>query len=161
MPPRASPEYRLDVDEYVDYYYRVYLCQVACGGVPNLLCLPCVTANLRDFAAAVGVRVTASHLVYTRERIATCWRLSCCDQGRVEKSIPLEKVTDVILREPAGGCPPQTLYTLEVQTASNAGAVGAELVLTGLPEADARALRERLLARRGGGGPAARGMRRA
>ena len=159
MPPRAgggSREYRLDADAYVDYYLRVYLCQLACCGAPNLLCLPCVTANLRDYASAVGVRVTATHLVYARERIATCWRLACCDQGRVEKSIPLEKITDVILKEPAGGCPPQTLHTLEVQTASNAGAVGAELVLVGLREADARALREDLLrASRGAGGPRA------
>ena len=108
----------------------------------NLLCLPCVTANLRDYASAVGVRVTATHLVYARERIATCWRLACCDQGMRREARPLEKITDVILKEPAGGCPPQTLHTLEVQTASNAGAVGAELVLVGLREADARALRE-------------------
>lgn len=147
----SSGGYRLDVDAYVDYYWKVYLCQTACGGAPNLLCLPCVIPNLRDFAEAVHVRVTSSDVVYTRERIATCWRLSCCDQGRLVKSVPLEKVTDVVLLEPAGGCPPQTLYTVQIQTASNSGAMGAELTVTGLPEKDARALRGAILARRRGG----------
>lgn len=165
--PRTSSsstnnEYRLDVDAYVDYYYKVYLCQVACGGFPNLLCLPCVLPNLRDFAAAVGVRVTATDVVYTREKVATCWRLSCCDQGRIVKTVPLAKVTDVVLLEPAGGCPPQTLYTVQIQTASNSGAMGAELSVTGLPEKDARALRTAILTRRRGGGGGAAGavMRR-
>jgi hypothetical protein len=157
MTSRGSSAYRLDADAYVDYYCKVYLCQLACCGVPNLLCLPCVRSNLRDYADAVDVRVTASHLVYTRERIKTCWRLWICDQGRVEKSIPLEKITDVILVEPAGGCPQRTLYTLQIQTASNSGAVGPELEITGLPEASARALRGRLLGR---GATASRSMRR-
>ena len=155
----ASTVYRIDTNEYVDYYYKVYLCQTLCFGLPNLVVLPCVTSNLRDFANAVSVRVTSTHVNYVREKIATCWRISCCDQGRIEKNIPLDKITDVVLQEPAGGCPPQTLYTLNIQTASNSGAVGAELSITGLPEDKARELRERILSRSqsGGGGGRPRG----
>lgn len=138
-------EYRIDTTKYVDYYYKVYLVQTfVCCGYPNLLCLPCTVANLRDFADAVTVRLTTQNLIYTREKVPTCWRLSCCDQGRTEKTIPLDKITDVALIEPAGGCPPQTLFTLKIQTASRSGAIGAELSVTGLPEAKARELQSRL-----------------
>lgn len=137
-------EYQIDVDEYVDYYFKVYLCQTfVCCGFPNLLCFPCVLPNLRNYAEAVRVRVTNQDLIYTRERIPTCWRLSCCDQGRTQKVVPLNKITDVSLVEPAGGCPPQTLYTIKVQTAGM-GMQSPELTVTGLAEDDARDLYDRL-----------------
>jgi hypothetical protein len=149
--PTAKPrEFTLDVDAYVEYHCRVFLCYAACGGCANLACAPCERANLRDYASAVRVSVTDAHVRYVRERVKTCWRLPVCDAGRMEKNIPLEKVTDVVLVEPAGGCPPRTLHTVRIQTASNSGVAGAELEIVGLPEADAAELRRQILSRRPG-----------
>lgn len=149
MPPKsASVDYRLDVREYVHYNFQLALCHTACFGFPYLLCLPCEVRNLTDFAEAVRVRLTASELIYERGRIKTCWRLPMCDQGRVEKVIPFEKITDVVLQEPAGGCPPKTLYTLKIQTAGNSGIPGSELEIIGLSERDSKDLKERLTTRK-------------
>lgn len=143
-----STVFKLDVNEYVDYYCKVYLCQTVCFGFPNILCCPCEYYNLKDFASAVTVTVTNTELKYERERIKTCWRLSCCDSGRIEKNIPLNRIIDVILLEPAGGFPPQTLYTIKIQTASNSGVNLPELQIVGLKETDAKKLKSLLVKRR-------------
>lgn len=145
-----TPLYKIDTDEYVDYNCKLALCHTVICGFPYLLCLPCELRNLKDFAEAVSVKLTQKQLVYSREKVKTCWRLPICDQGRIEKTIPLSQITDVILIEPAGGCPPKTLYTLQIQTAGNSGIPGSELEITGLSESDSKQLKQKLLARRSG-----------
>jgi hypothetical protein len=135
----------LDVDEYVDYNCKVYIFQTICFGFPNLLCAPCVYANLKDFATAVKVTITNKELRFERDQIKTCWRLSCCDSGRIEKTIPLNRIIDVVLIEPAGGFPPKTLYILKIQTASNSGVNAPELVIEGLKKEDAIKVKSLLL----------------
>jgi hypothetical protein len=141
--------FRIDVDEYVDYYCKVYICQTVSCGFPNLICAPCIYQNLRDFASSITITVTDTELKYERDRIKTCWRLSCCDSGKIEKSIPLNRIIDVVLKEPAGGFPPKTLYIVKIQTASNSGVDVPELVIIGLKEKDARKLKSIIVKSRG------------
>lgn len=140
--------FSLDVEEYVDYFYKVYICQTICFGFPNVLCLPCEYLNLKDYANSVKITVTDKELIYVRERIKTCWRLSICDVGRIEKNIPLNRIIDVVLVEPAGGIPARTLYVLKIQTASNSGVASPELVITGLKKNDAEKLKSILTKKR-------------
>jgi hypothetical protein len=142
MSGRARKTFRLDAEAYVDYYFAVFLRQVALGGCALLPCAPCERSNLRDYAEAVTVSVTSTHVVYTKERTKTCWRLPPCDAGKVVQQIPLRQVTDVVVSEPAGGCcPAERLVRVTVQTA---GSDAAEMHLVGMFEKDAYELRRLL-----------------
>ena len=56
--------------------------------------------------------------------------------------MPFDKITDVIIVEPAGGCcPPEMLYRVNIQTAGRSGVEGAELTILGLSKEDAYSLR--------------------
>ena len=145
---KSTKVFKIDTDEYVDYYYKVYWCQTICCGFPNLLCCCCVHSNLTDFANSVTVTVTDNELKYEREKIKTCWRLSCCDAGRIEKNIAIKRIIDVALIEPAGGIPPETLYRVKIQTASNSGVNLPELKIVGLKKEDAEKLKKVLIKRR-------------
>ena len=157
----AAPRrvFRLGVDDYVDYHCGVYLRNLVCcfPCAPFLACTaPCERQNLVDYASAVEVGVTRRALVYCKQKTKTCWRCQPCDSGRVVKEIPLDKITDVEVVEPAGGlCPRETLYRVYVQTAGRSGVDGAELEIVGLSGDDAYALRSMI--KGGGGGGRGRG----
>lgn len=140
--------FKLDTEEYADYYFKTYLCySVVCCGFPSLVCLPCQYTNFKDYADAVTITVNKSELKYEREKIKTCWRLPVCDSGKIEKNIPLSKITDVVLTEPAGGIPRMTLYSLKIQTSSNSVGNLPELDIIGLKENDAKKLKDILVKR--------------
>ena len=137
MPPRASPEYRLDVDEYVDYYYRVYR-QVGVRGAPNRQ--PPVRDGQLATSRPPWACVTASHRPHARAHRDVLAAL-LLRPGRVEKSIPLEKVTDVILRPPAAA---RRRRSTRWRCRPRPTRARSPRVVTGLPR---NARRERHLAR--------------
>ena len=94
--------FSLDVDEYTDFYFKEYIWSfLICPQLLPITCLiiPCEQRNIRDRAEAIRIGVTNTHLIYCKEKIPTCWRLSCCDEGKVVREIPLQKITDVIVTE--------------------------------------------------------------
>ena len=154
LPPSTNPcfrdaapqrTFRLNVDDYVSYHCNVFLrnliCFLPCS--PFLACVaPCERQNLIDYAEAVEVGVTQDAVVFCKQQTKTCWRCQPCDAGRVAKEIPLSQITDVVVREPAGGlCPREILYRVQIQTAGKSGVEGPEMEIVGLSEEDAYALR--------------------
>lgn len=138
--------YRVDADEYTDYFFALYLRTAAlCCACPLLLCLPCEWRNLHDAASAVTVALTDTHLVYCREQVRRCWRLPPCDAGAVVREVPFEQITDVEVILPAGDCcPRQRLVRVRIQTAGRSGTEGPELDIVGLDAPDAQDLRRRV-----------------
>ena len=136
----------LDVETYTEFHFKEYLFALLfCPQYWPVTCLviPCEQRNIKERAEAIRVGVTKTHLIYCKERIRTCWRVSCCDEGKVVREIPLHKITDVVVEEPAGGCcPPNMLYTVTIETPGATGDDGRpEIVVKGLSKEDAYRLR--------------------
>lgn len=146
--------FRLNTDDVVYFYWTQFKYSlVFCPCVWPVTCpiAPCTKQNITDFAHAVDVKITKTSLVHTTQRIKTCWRCTVCDQGRITKEIPFEKITDVVVTEPAGGCcPPNILYTVAIQTAGRSGVDGPELTITGLSKDDVYKVRSLIQQRRRG-----------
>lgn len=90
--------FSLDVEEYTDFYFREYIWSfVICPQLLPITCLvlPCEQRNIRDRAEAIRIGVTKTRLIYCKEKIPTCWRLSCCDEGKVVREIPLQKTKEM------------------------------------------------------------------
>merc|ERR1719343_935321 len=89
--------------------------------------------NLEDSINAQNCAVTADSVMFIKDRHLTGCRLACNWAGRYRKTIPLEKITDVEILEPAGrtmcGLMEEKLTTINIQTASTSG---VELSLDGL-----------------------------
>lgn len=89
--------------------------------------------NLQDSINARHCAVTADSVMFIKDRHLTGCRLACNWEGRYRKTIPLEKITDVEVLEPAGrtmcGLMEEKLTTINIQTASTSG---VELSLDGL-----------------------------
>merc|ERR1711957_738003 len=89
--------------------------------------------NLRDQINAQHCAVTRENVMYVKDRHLTSCRFECNWEGKFRKTIPLEKITDVEIREPAGrimcGLMEEKLVTVNIQTASTSG---CELSLEGL-----------------------------
>ena len=146
-------EFHIDVDAYVDFYAGRFLRDsIFCGWCTlylHVLCEgPCLRANLKDKASAIHLAVTKTHVVYCRERHKTCWRCKEVDEAKYTKKIPLQRIADVVIYEPAGDCcPPNALYTVTVQTAAKSD-LGPEISVTGISKADAYEFRRLALDRR-------------
>ena len=145
--------FSLDVDDYVDFYYTQYLYGlILCPWfLPlSLSVLPCERQNIVDRARATQVGVSKTHLIYCKEKVRTCWRCSICDEGKIVREIPLNKITDVIVEEPAGGCCPQNiLYHVRIETPGITGPKNIpEIVISGLSKDDAYKLRSLVMGRR-------------
>ena len=138
--------FSLDVEKYTEFHCKEYLWSfVLCPQLWPITCLvlPCEHQNIRDRAEAIRIGVTSTHLIHCKEKVRTCWRIPCCDEGKVVREIPLHKITDVIIKEPAGGCfPPEMLYTVAIETPGATGDNGRpEIVVKGLFKEDAYKLR--------------------
>jgi hypothetical protein len=153
----------LQKEDYVNYNYQVYVRNLVCCCPvlwPMAIAAPCEYQNLADYADAVTVGTTGDSLVFCKQKTKTCWRCSPCDSGKVVKEIPFDKITDVVIVEPAGGCcPAEILYRIYIQTAGRSGVEGAELTIVGLTEKDAYSLRS-LIKSKGKGGAKNKGMER-
>jgi len=149
-------EFEFDIPAIVDYTaakQKCMLCFLSCipmyGWVasPFLFCYSFgVHDNVRDEALVRNLRVTREEIIYTVGKHKAGWRCDCSDVGTVTKTVPVDRLQDVLLKEPAGGCiVRETLYRAEVQTAANSGGVAqvtinnptgdrAELSLVGLKQ---------------------------
>ena len=173
MPPARKPsecflgedvlkEFHVDVEAYVNFYAGRFIRDtIFCGWCTlylHILCeAPCLHANLTDKASAIHLAVTRTHVIYCRDRHKTCWRIPQVDEPKFTKKIPLERIADVVILEPAGDCcPPNALYTVTVQTAAKSD-LGPEISVTGIAKEDAYEFRRLALDR---SRPSARSMRR-
>lgn len=134
---RIVETFKWDIPLYKDYFvkfeFRNACLGCVCGG---FTCMPCIKGNVNDRANSLYVAVTKDEILFCQKQIKTCWRCYPCDQGETRKTIPLDRVQDVVLKAPAGDCcPAQMLHVVEVQTAGSSGGgleSAAELVLQGL-----------------------------
>lgn len=141
----TTKKYTIDADAYVYFHLRRKIRDTILVLGINLdwLILPCWKSNLRDFAESQSVEITNSNIVYVQNKYKSCWRCDECDQPKVTKNIPREKVVDIVVMEPAGDCcPPNMLYSVSVQTAANSGVPGSELFIEGLSKEDAYEFRD-------------------
>jgi len=126
-------EFEFDVRKVIQYNtakQRCLLCGLSCipgyGWIvaPCLMCYSfcCAHDNARDEAVARNLRVTREEIIYTVHKHKAGFRCDCADVGTVTKSIPVDRLQDVLLKEPAGGCIVKEILTrAEVQTAANSG----------------------------------------
>lgn len=146
---RILHEFNFDVQVMEDYHTKLGY-RVACLLGPVTYCvaplciLPCLRINARDQANAQHVAVTKHEILYVQTKYAACFRYSCCDRGTMRKTIPIDRIQDCVLVEPAGGClPKQTLYRVKIETAGaqsfnpKTGQTQAELELVGLNKEEA------------------------
>jgi hypothetical protein len=144
--------FSLDVEKYTVFHHQEYLYSfIVCPAYWPITCLviPCEYQNIRDRANAIRIGVTETHLIYCREKVKTCWRLSCCDEGKIVREIPLEQITDVIVTEPAGGCcPPNILYKVSIETPGQGGFSQPDVKIDGLTKDDAYKLRALVMKRK-------------
>jgi len=104
-------------------------------------------ANLENLARGQTVKLGRTGITYTREPWWTACQWDCYKQGRTMKTIPLDKVTDVRVVDPAGVafccCIDNVLSQAFVETASSPL---PEMTLVGLK--DAHGFRDAVLARK-------------
>jgi len=109
----------------------------ACGRAMHpatLITLPCfyhcIQANNVDYVYSTWVAVSRENIYIIRKRRKTGLRCYCCDQGEVQKVIPIANVQDVMVTGPAGTAVccfvPNVLHTVEVQTAAAGGQTGGD-----------------------------------
>ena len=134
-------EFHIDVSAYVDFHRgRFYRDTILCGWsvccLPLICDLPYLTANITDKANATHLAVTSTHIIYCVDKYKTCWRIPPTDHAKIVKKIPVDRISDIVILEPAGDCcPPNALYTVTVQTAAKS-IEGAEVSVTGLSKDD-------------------------
>ena len=109
--------------------------------------LPCEYQNITDRANALQIGISKTHLIYCKEKTKTCWRCDVCDEPKTVHEIPLDKISDVVVKEPAGGCfPKETLYHVIIQTPGFSDPE-PEITVTGLSKEDAYKLRSLIMKR--------------
>jgi hypothetical protein len=142
---RIIEEFAFDPELMTDFWTKKQY-QIACIMSVTSACYLCpvvapvaiyARANARTKARAQYLAVTEHEILYTQTKTTNCCRFACCDSGTVRKSIPIDRIQDVVLREPAGGCcPKNVLYTVNIETAGQTGGEGApELSIHGLRNA--------------------------
>jgi len=131
-------EFEFDIPKLIQYNtnrLRCILCGLSCIPAYGWMAAPFLACfgyfahdNARDEAVARNLRVTREEIIYTVHRHKAGFRSDCSDVGTVTKSVPVDRLQDVLLKEPAGGCcVKEILYRAEVQTAANSG-VGAPTI---------------------------------
>jgi hypothetical protein len=87
-----------------------------------------------DIADSSHLSLTEQSIIYNVSQYSSGCRCSCCDQGAVMKEIRYERIQDITVRHPAGGClcTKPVLTFVDVQTAG--AGVGVEMSLGGLKD---------------------------
>jgi len=136
---RIVESFQWNKEMYLDYYFKYDLR----NSILSICCIPLAPftyENAKDRANSYYLAVTKDEILFCQKRIKTMCRCFCFDQGECRKTIPLDRVQDVVLKAPAGDCcPTQALHLVEIQTAGSAsggpGMTSAELTLHGLNDA--------------------------
>ena len=101
-------------------------------------CYPCFSKQQIEWDTySKHVAVTHDGIKFVQDKRKTLCGFSCSDAGRISKTIPIDKITDCDVTEPAGAtclCIDNVLSTVNIDTASSGGGVMHELVLSGLKE---------------------------
>jgi len=147
-------EFEFDIPKVVEYSTAKQHCVLtglACIPFYGWVVAPCLFCfginardNSRDEAVARNLRVTREEIIYTVHKHKAGFRSDCSDVGTVTKTVPVDRLQDVLLIEPAGGCiVREVLYRADVQTAAvgfvhpsinNPAGARAELSLIGLKQ---------------------------
>jgi len=147
-------EFEFDIPAIIEYTtakQKCMLCGLSCFPLYGWLAAPFllyysygVHDNARDEAVVRNLRVTREEIIYTVGKHKAGFRCDCSDVGTITKTVPVDRLQDVLLKEPAGGCIVREILTrAEVQTAANGGMAPtmnsptgerAELSLVGLKQ---------------------------
>jgi len=125
-------EFEFDIPSIIKYNSAKQQCMLtglACIPFYGWVVAPCLACygcnahdNARDEAVVRNLRVTREEIIYTVGRHKAGWRCDCSEVGTVTKTVPVDRLQDVLLKEPAGGCIVKEILTrAEVQTAANSG----------------------------------------
>ena len=146
---RILHEFIFETKQMEDYFTKVGYRAACVLALPTyclapLCILPCLRLNSRSYANAQHVAVTKHEILYVQTQYASCCRFACCDKGTIRKTIPIDRIQDVVLMEPAGGClPKDVLYKIAIETAGGqsfdpkSGRAIPELTLVGLSKHEA------------------------
>ena len=139
--------YEFDYDAIVDFDTRLErsVATCLCFLYPPIGIVSCITlalygsANINDKARAQHLAISRDGIRYIVEKHDAACRKAMCQQGKVSKTVPYDKITDCDVEEPAGAegcCPPvdRTLYTVRVDTA---GSNEMSLMIKGLKDPQA------------------------
>ena len=103
-----------------------------------IICYPCFyKQQIQWDTYSKHVAVTHDGIKFVQDKRKTLCGFSCSDAGRISKTIPIDKITDCDVTEPAGAtclCIDNVLSTVNIDTASSGGGAMHELVLSGLKE---------------------------
>jgi len=147
-------EFEFDIPNIVRYNsskLRCILCGVSCVPFYGWLAAPFLACygmnardNARDEAVVRNLKVTREEIIYTVGKHSAGWRCQCSEIGAITKTVPVDRLQDVLLIEPAGGCIVKEILTrADVQTAAGGSfvqslnapyAIRAELSLVGLKQ---------------------------
>jgi len=139
---QALRTYEFEYDTMYEFEKKTLLLTLAvnpCILMCTLPCLPCQLSNLYDSIHARHIAVNEDGVRYVIEKHPADCRLEICDQGRVSKTVPFDKLTDCDNEEPAGStiicccfCVKNVLHRTNIDTAN-----GRELSLVGLKDPEA------------------------
>jgi hypothetical protein len=107
--------------------------------VPSFLAHACtVRRNQLERTRSLRIGLTKDELIFFQGQYGGLCRCKCQQNGAKSTIVPLNRVTDVVINLPAGGCcPPNVISTVEVQTAGQGSALSSsEIKLEGLFDPD-------------------------
>jgi hypothetical protein len=107
--------------------------------VPSFLANACtVRRNQLERTRSLRIGLTKDELIFFQGQYGGLCRCRCQQNGAKSTIVPLNRVTDVVINLPAGGCcPPNVISTVEVQTAGQGSALSSsEIKLEGLFDPD-------------------------
>jgi len=139
--PHLVGEFEIDKPLAIKYYTDLgcvgtWCCCIFSGGITLFTFYCCDALNIKDAVNAQHVAITIDGVKYVNEKHPTGCRFQMCDQGKVSKTIPFDKITDCDIEEPAGaewcGLVPRVLNRVNIDTAS-----GRDLSVEGLRDAQA------------------------
>lgn len=112
-------------------FYSILLAPILCASACT------VRKNQQERAGSMRVGLTNDELIFMVGTYGGLCRCRCQQNGGHSTLVPLDRVTDIVIKLPAGGCcPPNVLSTVHVQTAGQGALGSSEIKLEGLVDPD-------------------------
>lgn len=96
-----------------------------------------IRKNMTEKAGSMRVGITPEEMIFMTGSFGGLCRCNCQRTGARSVIVPLNRITDIVIEMPAGGClPPNVLTKCHVQTAGQGALGSSEILLEGLVDAD-------------------------